>query len=92
MKITIKAFAKYRDYIGNKRELEISPGETMYTILNRLSRQHKGFGDLIFNQDGEVKKGVIILVNGRNIIHLDKLNTRPDHDGVIAIFPPSGGG
>jgi len=40
----------------------------------------------------ELEKGVIILVNGKNIEHLEKLDTKLKDGDVVSIFPPVGGG
>lgn len=40
----------------------------------------------------ELEKGFIILVNGKNIEHLEKLNTKLKDEDLVSIFPPVGGG
>jgi len=42
--------------------------------------------------DGGIKKGTIILIDGKNVLHLDQLDTQIDQDCVVSLFPPSGGG
>lgn len=43
--------------------------------------------------DGEaIKKGTLLLVNGRNVLFLDGLDTVVQAGQEIAFFPPGGGG
>ena len=39
-----------------------------------------------------IKKGTLLLVDGRNVLFLDGLDTKVNADQVIAFFPPGGGG
>ena len=45
----------------------------------------------LFSQDS-LQSGVIILLNGQNILHLENLNTKAKAGDIISIFPPGGGG
>lgn len=48
------------------------------------------FNELI--QNNKVKPATMILLNGRNIYHLNKLHTIVCNGDIIDIFPPGGGG
>ncbi|MDA3814328.1 MAG: MoaD/ThiS family protein [Candidatus Cloacimonetes bacterium] len=41
---------------------------------------------------GKLISGTIILLNGRNIYHLEKMDTIVSNGDKIDIFPPGGGG
>ena len=43
-------------------------------------------------EDQKIISGTIILLNGRNIFHLNKLDTIVKDGDDIDIFPPGGGG
>ena len=43
-------------------------------------------------EDKKIISGTIILLNGRNIFHLNKLETIVTNGDDIDIFPPGGGG
>ena len=43
-------------------------------------------------EDQKLISGTIILLNGRNIFHLNKLDTVVNDGDNIDIFPPGGGG
>lgn len=46
--------------------------------------------DLLDGQ--QIKKGTLLLVDGRNVLFLDGLDTVVNEKQVIAFFPPGGGG
>ena len=43
-------------------------------------------------KDGELLSNAIVLVNGRNVHHLQGLDTAVKDSDEIALFPPGGGG
>lgn len=67
--------------------------ETIRGLLPRLQQQISiPFVHKLVDEQGELIPGTIILVNRKNILHLDKLET-PVHSGdVVAFFPPGAGG
>ncbi|TFB09013.1 hypothetical protein E3V08_01680 [Candidatus Atribacteria bacterium MT.SAG.1] len=44
------------------------------------------------DKSGELLRGTIILVNGKNVLHLEKLNTIVKNGDEIDMFPPGAGG
>ncbi len=42
-------------------------------------------------ENGRLRRGTMLLVNGKNVIHLDGLDTIVE-EGEISVFPPAGGG
>jgi len=42
--------------------------------------------------DGAIRKGTLLLVNGRNALLMEGLDTMIDERNEISFFPPSGGG
>jgi len=67
--------------------------ETIRELLPRLQQQlSTPFLHKLLDKKGELIPGTIILINRRNILHLNKLET-PVHSGdVVAFFPPGAGG
>jgi len=92
IRITLKAFAHLRDFLEKKAELTLSGDENMQTLLDSLCKEHKGLHGRIFEHDGELKHMVIILKNGRNILHLEGFETKIDDGDTICLFPPVAGG
>ncbi|NJF26069.1 MoaD/ThiS family protein [Thermococcus sp. Bubb.Bath] len=80
----VKLFATLIEFTG-KRKLEISGPRTVRELLDELEKTFPGFKK-------ELEQGYIILVNGKNIEHLQGLDTPLNEDGTVSIFPPAGGG
>ena len=87
----VKYFAYIRDYTGSK-EIEIEHCKTLKELLIRLCQKYgKKFESKIFKDDS-LSSEIIILVNGRNIVHLHGLDTFLSSEDEISIFPVVAGG
>jgi len=80
----VKFFATLREITG-KRE-EIIEGNNVKEVLNAL---YKEYGEEFKK---ELKERSMILVNGKNIEHLEGMETKVREEDTISIFPPAGGG
>jgi len=93
--VRIKFFATFRDLL-NLKEIEINlTSSESYTIGQLLEDLIDKFPTLqaeIFNEDKTIRRMTHILVNGRNIIHLQGLETDIKSTDEIALIPPVGGG
>ena len=93
MRINVKLFATLRLKLG-VAELEIvtDSSVTIMQLLELVSQQLKA--DIIpeLIKDGEIMVGTILLINGKNVLHADKLETLIKENCEVSIFPPSGGG
>jgi molybdopterin synthase sulfur carrier subunit len=76
-----------------KFELSVCDNENVGQLLQRLQQQiSTPFLHKLLDEQADLLLGTIILVNRRNIHHLEKLET-PVLDGdVVAFFPPGAGG
>lgn len=93
MKIHVKIFATLRLKIGlASLDIETNSVITVLQLLNMISRQvnYDVIPELIENN--EVRVGTIILIDGKNILHAQKLDTKIDKSCKVEIFPPVGGG
>ncbi len=93
MNITVNFYAKLRVTTGmSSVEVETEGPVLMSCLIELACRQttQKLRDDLL---DGEtIKKGTLLLVDGRNVVFLDGLDTQVHDKQVIAFFPPGGGG
>ncbi len=80
----VKFFAALREITG-KRE-EIIEGYNVGDVLKVL---YEEYGEEF---EKELKERSMILVNGKNIEHLEGLKTKVSEEDTISIFPPAGGG
>lgn len=89
--MVIKFFAYIRDYTHTK-EMKAEKCDTVKELLQMLCGLYgKKFEDKVF-KDGELSSEIIILVNGRHILHYDGINTKLSDDDEISIFPVVAGG
>ena len=76
-----------------KFELPACDNETVEQLLQRLQGQiTTPFLHKLLEENGEPILGTIIMVNRRNIHHLEKLATPVKDGDVVALFPPGAGG
>jgi molybdopterin synthase sulfur carrier subunit len=96
MPIRVKFFATLRDATG-KREVEIdAQGEGM-DILNLMCFLFGKLGDdfkraVLDPETGNIRRYIKIMVNGRDIELLNRLETLVKKGDVVQVFPPIGGG
>jgi len=92
MKITVKAFATFREVMDMQIELEFPAGTTIRMLLSELTGRYTGLGEVMFSAPDTLRDFVNILKNGRNIHFLAGLDTLLDDGDMIALFPPAAGG
>ena len=93
MIIHVKLFATLRLKLGIAGlEIETDKPVTIMQLLKLISQKLNTdiIPELIKN--GEVMVGTILLINGKNILHADKLETLITEDCEVSVFPPAGGG
>jgi molybdopterin synthase sulfur carrier subunit len=87
----VKFFAYLRDYTKTM-EIEIDSCLTLQELLVELcDRYGSNFKRKVFNGKG-ISNEIIILVNGRNIMHLQGIDTKLNKEDEISIFPVVAGG
>jgi len=87
----VKFFAYLRDYTKVK-EVDIKGCNTILELLNLLSDKYgKNLSKALF-KNSELSNEIIILVNGRHIIHLNGIETEIVESDEISIFPVVAGG
>ena len=74
-------------------EIAWAEGDTVQNVLDKTQAKiATPFLHKLLDENGEPYAGTIILVNRKNILHLQGLQT-PIADGdVLAFFPPGAGG
>jgi len=94
MKAQVKFFTTLREITGKKEEeVESSGTITVKELLTQLSKKYgTEFTDYIYDEKGNVRTHIQILINGRGINVFQGLETKLKEGDTVAIFPPVGGG
>jgi molybdopterin synthase sulfur carrier subunit len=93
VKMQIKFFAMYRVYTSTN-EIDLPFEGDLSGLLHMLSDRYGAqFKKKALAEDGkDIGPDAIILVNGRNVHHLDGIRTKLAQGDVVAIFPIVAGG
>jgi molybdopterin synthase sulfur carrier subunit len=94
-KVTVRVFATFREILGLKEvQLELPPEATVTSLIELLSKSysHGKLKSEVFDRNGNIRKFVKILVNGRDTYFLSGPLTQLNDGDIVAMFPPVGGG
>ncbi|WP_066068464.1 ubiquitin-like small modifier protein 1 [Neobacillus soli] len=88
----VKVFANLRQICGGVTVTVHPDGERVIDVLDKMVEMFPDLKDEIFTVEKELLPFVHVYVNGRNIIHLDDLQTKVTETDQFALFPPVAGG
>jgi sulfur-carrier protein len=92
MLVKVLAFAGFREILGKERKLEIKEAATAKELLEKLALASPRFKEAAFDESGELRDYVLLMVNRKRIDPCQDLS-RPLQEGdELAIFPPLAGG
>ena len=92
-KITVKFFGVLRALVGIT-SIDIIPEKSL-SMARLLNIVWKKTNDALIDkllENGKIKKGTLLLIDGKNVVHLQGLDTLIPSGSTISFFPPSGGG
>ncbi|MGM0902677.1 ubiquitin-like small modifier protein 1 [Mesobacillus maritimus] len=88
----VKVFANLREICGGI-SVEVKPdGDRVIDILDKMVEMFPDIEEEIFTDEKKLKPFVHVYINGKNIIHLDDLETMVKEQDQFALFPPVAGG
>ncbi len=91
--ITIKFFSLLRLLIKQSEQALEAEEIKLLDLLKRSQEEISiPFIHKLIDENESLITGTIILVNGKNVHHLDKLDTMVLDGDVVSLFPPGGGG
>jgi len=92
MDVLVKVFANLRQICGGVT-VEVKPdGDRVIDVLDKMIEMFPNLQKEIFTTENELLSFVHVYINGRNIIHLDNLQTKVEDTDQFALFPPVAGG
>jgi molybdopterin synthase sulfur carrier subunit len=92
MELTLRFFATFRQAVGSKTvEREFADGATVGEVLGALEEEYDGLrGNLL--EDGDLRPQINVLKNGREVLHIDGVETDLADGDTLSVFPPVAGG
>jgi len=92
MELELRFFATFREAAGGKTVAAEYPDDsTVGDVLRALEDEYEGMaGRLIV--DGGLAPQINVLKNGREVLHLDGLDTPMADGDRLSVFPPVAGG
>ncbi|MBS7655620.1 MoaD/ThiS family protein [Candidatus Bathyarchaeota archaeon] len=94
MKVKLKLYGDLKAK-ANKSEIELSmpKGSKVRDLLFIISKNfNEEFKEALLNSSGKLKPTIIMLVNGRNIDFINKLETQLADGDIISLVPAVFGG
>ncbi|MFW6017758.1 MAG: ubiquitin-like small modifier protein 1 [Halapricum sp.] len=91
MEITLRFFASFREVVGQKTLVrEYEDASTVGDVIETLTAE---FPDLdLYGEDGSLREYVTVMRDGRDVIHVDGLETGLEGGETLSLFPPVAGG
>jgi len=96
--ITINFYATLRLYL-KLREIQIDSLQeaSIWEVLHKaediaFEKTSKKFVWKFVEENGQIKQGSMVLINGKNILDTDGLDTLVRDGDTVALFPQAGGG
>lgn len=89
----LKLFSTLRDAVGLKELIiPVENGQTIREMIDVIGGFNQVLREKIIEESGELTGLVHILVNGRNIMWLQGLDTVLSENDDIILLPPTAGG
>ncbi|MDH7594416.1 MAG: MoaD family protein [Methanomicrobiales archaeon] len=92
MKVRVRFFARFREAFGPELEVDAIKGETLLEIVRRAASSKRDGYSTLFEEDGRLKRFVIVMHNGSRVEHADAEQISVAEGDEIAVFPPVAGG
>jgi molybdopterin synthase sulfur carrier subunit len=92
MELELRFFATFRTAVGQKTiHREYPDGATVGDVLASLEEEFEGLaGELL--EDGEIRDQLSVLKNGREVLHMEEVDTVMEDGDRLSVFPPVAGG
>ncbi len=92
--ITVKVFATYRKLLGDQKEVSLNSSNALTTrqTLETLFQDYPDLRPEILDEAGKILPHVSVFANGRDVRHMQGLDTLLEPGQTLSLFPPVAGG
>jgi molybdopterin synthase sulfur carrier subunit len=92
MKVLVRAFAGFRDVIGENSSYELLDKSDLSALLSLIASQSEESRALLFDNQGQLRGHIIVMVN-RKRVPRKAIGNLPLFEGdEVALYPPVAGG
>ncbi|HVM39218.1 MAG TPA: ubiquitin-like small modifier protein 1 [Acidimicrobiia bacterium] len=91
MSVSVRIPTPLRSLTGGASEVTVE-GSTVAEVLKQLEAQHPGFGERLFDDEGQLRRFVNVFVADEDIRFLSGLDTPVTDGQTVSIIPAVAGG
>lgn len=92
MKVVLRAFAIFREEVGEEATVDLPEGATLSDLLEEVGSAHPRLKRVLSEPEGAGGRGMTILLNRRGADPSDLRGTVLKEGDEVAILPPFSGG
>jgi molybdopterin synthase sulfur carrier subunit len=92
MKIMVRAFARFREVVGDVTALDLPVGSGLPAVLAALASRSDESRDLLFDEQGMIREHIIFMVNRKRVSRSAMDSIILAEGDEVAIYPPVAGG
>ena len=93
VELELRFFATFREAVGRKTlERSFAADATVGDVLTALEEEYPELAGELLDEDGELRPQLSVLKNGREVVHIDGLETELADGDRVSVFPPVAGG
>ncbi len=93
MHVVVRTIGPFTEQFGFQQITVNFKGRTVLNLLNQLCEERgTKFRNTVFDDEGQLRRYIKVLVNGRGLHVLQGLDTPLSDGDAIALFPPVAGG
>jgi len=92
MKVKVRAFGHLTALLGNQTDIELEADAKLKDLVARLKERSTGLNENFLGRFERGEPELMILLNGRNIHTLEKLQTSLNDGDIVVLLPPAVGG
>jgi sulfur-carrier protein len=89
--VTVRIPTQLRELAGGASEVSVE-GSNVAEVLKQLEVQHPGFGERLFDEQGQLRRFVNVFVADEDIRFLQGLDTAVADNQTVSIVPAVAGG
>lgn len=91
-KIRIRAFAQFREVLGDDFLVDLPEGGTLYALIEMIASGSEEKRAALLEKNGSLKEFVILMKNSKRVDNSETDRLVLSDGDEIALFPPVAGG